>query len=181
MLIVNYYPGSLGDTIISKLSKLPYRKDSLDRTLIGYPRHLKQTRFYNLPDYLKLAMYNKCVDPWLQSNKIIGAHRFLAYDFKGLDNKINTLSIDPRKALNYVAEMYVQKVYASLGHGNLVMNTVFQKIIDRYGNDTKLINRALVKQISDWADENIQTSDLTICLAKFLIEPECINDYKDLV
>jgi len=134
-----------------------------------------------MPNYLQDAMYKKCVQPWLNQNKIIGAHRFNAFDFTKLDNQIQTLSIDPRQALYYVAEMYLSKVYNSLGHGDSMIDNIFKKVTDRYGNDNTMITRAIVKQIADWADENIKSSDITLCLAKFLIKPNCLDEYKSFV
>jgi hypothetical protein len=49
MIIINYYPGSLGDTVIAQLSGLTYIKDQTNRILLEYPSTLKHTDFYFKP------------------------------------------------------------------------------------------------------------------------------------
>ena len=82
MLIVNYYPGSLGDTIITHLANVEHWRDYVDSVKIDYPWNLKTMLFYQSSDNQQQMIYKCFIKPWLDNNKVIGAHRFESFDYR---------------------------------------------------------------------------------------------------
>lgn len=181
MLIVNYFPGSLGDTIISKLTSLPSWVDYLGSVKLDYPWNLKTVTFYQSTDIQKQIIFKAFLKPWLEKHKIIGAHRFESFDFKKFDSNINVLTIDPRQCLDYVAPMFITKVQKVVGYYDGKMQQLDQVLAEKYGKDNKLQLDLAKSQIVKWCEQNILDSDIVMDLSKFLNDANYVNQFQRLI
>ena len=172
MLIVNYFPGSMGDTVISQLSGLPFIKDNLNRTIIDYPDELKQVEFYDGSTSDQTLVYKQHLADALHDKGILGAHRFKQFDFKSLDHRIKVVSIDPTTVLQQVVEWYTEKVFAVYTHNNNTINKILEK------NDHKLNAIRFKYDIEYWIKTNILKSDIIFDLGQYIANPEYINEFK---
>jgi len=172
MLVVNYFPGSRGDTIISQLSGLPSSVDNLNRTIIDYPYDIKYVEFYNKSIDEQKLIFSQTVVPFLENNGIIGAHRFNKLNYRDFDNRITVISIDPTSAIDQVVQWYDNKVFDVFGHGDQVINSILEKT----NKDLKHIR--FRKDIERWTKENILDTDVILDLKKYLDNPEYLNEFK---
>lgn len=181
MLIVNYFPGSLGDTVITYLKDIPYWTDYVGSVKLDYPWNLKTVDFYeSIPEQQRLV-YSSIVKPWLEKNNVIGAHRFNCFDFKQLDPALNVLTIDPRSSLDYVAPLFINKVQKIVGYYNSDTQALDTALAKRYGDNSALQIELAKKQIIEWCDQNIISGDVVIDLAKFLDNSEYIKQFQSLM
>lgn len=181
MLLVNYYPGSLGDTIIHKLTALPQWVDYVGSVKLDYPWNLKTVAFYKSSFEQKRHVFNSIIKPWLKNNQVIGAHRFEQFDFQTLDNNIKVLSIDPRQCLDLVAPLFMQKVQKVVGYYDSTVQQLDQVLIKRYGENHKIRIDLAKKQITKWCENNILPTDTVINLKLYLDDSSYIDQYKQLV
>jgi hypothetical protein len=178
MIIVNYYPGSLGDTIIAQLSGLAYIKDQTNRTLLEYPSNLKHTDFYGKTLAEQQSIYKVDIAPWLSTHGIIGSHRFESFDYRQLDNSIKVISINPMGSLDTIVKYYKEKVFNLYPHPDERISTLINKIDNKYGVDSKHYAIIIQKYIKQWVENNILESDIILDIDKFINNPQYLNDFR---
>lgn len=176
-LLVNYFPGSLGDTVIAYLLGFDSQRDHRGRIRNGYPWDLKEVDFYYQPLDSKIKVYVEIIKPWLDEYNIIGVHRFECFDFALLDD-VQVLSIDPRSMLDQVASMYLDKVQSDEGYYHSADQTVNDAIVARYGNNSELKLQLAKKRIIQWCEHNILSSDIVLSLDEFVQDNSCVDKFR---
>ena len=175
MLIVNYYPGSLGDTVIAELTGLPITRDEYDRVCLDYPAELKQVEFYEKTLEEQHKIYNTIKS---KNINIIGAHRFNNFDFKLLDPTVNVISINPGGAVSLVAKYYKNKVHFQYPHWNLAIRKLIKNIETKYGKESTYYEDIIVKHIKQWTESNILATDTQFDLQTYLDDQSYIKQFK---
>ena len=178
MIIINYYPGSLGDTVIAQLSGLTYIKDQTNRILLEYPSTLKHTDFYFKTLTEQKSIYKDDIAPWLLTHKIIGSHRFESFDYRLLDNSIQVISINPMGSLDTIVKYYKEKVFNLYPHPDTRVSTLINKIDNKYGVDSNHYSTIIQKYIKQWVENNILASDIILDIDKFIDNPQYLNDFR---
>lgn len=181
MLIVNYYPGSLGDTIITHLANVEHWRDYVDSVKIDYPWNLKTMHFYQSSGNQQQMIYKCFIKPWLDNNKVIGAHRFESFDYRKLNPDIQVLTVDPVNCLDYVAPLFIKKVQKVVGYYDNKLQQLDQVLAEKYGEDNKLQFELAKNQIIKWREQNILDSDIIMDLSKFLDDVSYVDQYRSLI
>jgi hypothetical protein len=168
----------MGDTIIAQLLGKEDQRDELGRVRNEYPCDLKKFDFYQMPWDLQVKVYTETIKPWLDTNQIIGAHRFEQFDFKKLNSNFRVLSIDPRSQLEQVAGMFLSKVQADQGYYLSIDQAVNNAIVARYGSNSKIQLQLAQKRIVQWTEHNILSTDIVLSLDEFLQDSSCIDEFR---
>ena len=176
MVVVNYFPGSFGDRIIAELSGLPCIVDSLDVCHLKYPDALKHPWFYYEKTLMEqIEIFDNVLGPWLTTNKVIGGHRCLRYDFTKLNDRVRVISIDPSNTdPNLVVGAFNAKVYSQFGHYNPKVTQALTKVT----NSQQM--QYFARDLSKWVTENILPTDTVLDLNRALVEPEYLNSFREL-
>lgn len=173
MYIVNWYPGSYGDRIITDLFDIKYSVSDNDTYFLPYNNILKEPETYQFDFETLLLHFQTVVQSDLTKYGVIGAHRLSKLDFTEFLPKIKVISIDPDNCINLVVDNFLKKVQGLRPeHDNPIIKYLLNK------NQTSSAKTHKNKLITDWKRDNILETDLIFSLEQYLSNKDYINYFK---
>ena len=163
MYIVNWYPGSYGDRIITDLFDIEFTVTESDIYRLPYDPVLKYPETYRLDFETLFKQFQTVVKPDLHKYGVIGAHRFDKLDFTKFLPDVKVISIDPGNKINSVTASFFKKVQGGRPESdNPILKYLLNK--NQIGSATIYKN----KLINSWKRDNILKNDIIFDLDRYL-------------
>lgn len=176
MYILNWYPGSFGDRIMIELFDVPYRiLDEAGAYRMTYDSFLKYPNTYKLPLTEMVEKFNAISLPFIEKNKVTGAHRLSKFDYKLLNPELKTISIDPTDCYEQIADAFLKKVYGVHGIQSSADAMIEYLLENNLHSQAKQYQEKLIKQ---WQKDNIIETDYIFYLKEYLKNKNYIEWFK---